>query len=204
MNNNGRGGLYVVSAPAGCGKDSILHELFKIGNNISYSVSATTRKPREGEQNGIDYYFISRNEFERGIAEGAMLEYTEYCGNYYGTPKKAVEDMLNKGNDVILKIEVEGAGNIKKIFPESTLIFILPPSLEELERRLRNRATEDEEKILQRTRQAVKEIAHANEYEYIVVNDDINKAVRDVLTIIEAGRLSINRNTEAIRRVGGR
>ncbi len=193
----------MVSAPAGCGKDTILHELFKIGENISYSVSATTREPREGEKNGVDYYFLSREEFRRGIDLGAMLEYTEYCGNYYGTPKKAVEDMLDRGTDVILKIEVEGGGNIKKMFPESTLIFILPPSFEELERRLRTRGTESEEKIRERTQQAVKEIARANEYDYIVVNDEIDKAARAVLTIIEAGRLRRKRNTEVIKRVIG-
>jgi len=136
-----KGLLFVVSAPAGCGKDTILEQVLEKAENVGYSVSATTRAPRPGEVDGTHYFFLSRERFEQMIAEGAVLEYTEYCGNYYGTPKKGVEDMLAEGKDVILKIEVEGAMNIKKLFPECCLVFILPPSMKELERRLRKRGT---------------------------------------------------------------
>ena len=152
-----KGLLFVVSAPAGCGKDTILEQVLEKAENVGYSVSATTRAPRPGEVDGTHYFFLSRERFEQMIAEGSVLEYTEYCGNYYGTPKKGVEDMLAEGKDVILKIEVEGAMNIKKLFPECCLVFILPPSMKELERRLRKRGTEDEETIMRRIAQAKNE-----------------------------------------------
>ncbi|MBE6902075.1 MAG: guanylate kinase, partial [Ruminococcaceae bacterium] len=118
-----KGLLFVVSAPAGCGKDTILEQVLAQTENVGYSVSATTRAPRPGEVDGTHYHFLTRERFEEMISEGAVLEYTEYCGNYYGTPKKAVEDMLAAGKDVILKIEVEGAANVKKMFPDCTMIF---------------------------------------------------------------------------------
>ena len=126
----------VISAPSGCGKDTILEQLYKKNSNLTQSVSATTRAMREGEIDGVSYHFMTTDAFEKMIENGEVLEYTQYCGNYYGTHKKAVTDMLEQGRDVILKIEVEGAMNIKKIFPECVLIFILPPSMSELERRL--------------------------------------------------------------------
>ena len=152
-------------------------------------MSATTRAPREGEVNGVHYHFMSREQFEQMIKDEAVLEYTEYCGNYYGTPRKAVEDMLNEGKDVILKIEVEGAMNIKRLFPECCLVFILPPSMKELERRLRKRGTETEEKIIERTAQAREELKFAENYDYLIVNGELSEAVDDLKAVISAEKL---------------
>ncbi len=184
-----KGLLFVVSAPAGCGKDTILEQLFKVTENVGYSVSATSRAPREGEIDGVHYHFRTREQFEQMIREDAVLEYTEYCGNYYGTPRKAVEDMLNSGKDVILKIEVEGAMNIKRLFPECCLVFILPPSMAELERRLRKRGTETEEKITERTAQAREELKYAENYDYLIVNGELSAAVDELKAVITAEKL---------------
>lgn len=198
-----RGLLFVVSAPAGCGKDTILEQLFKKTDTVGYSVSATTRAPREGEVDGVHYHFRTRDEFERMIKGGEVLEYTEYCGNYYGTPRKGVEDLLAEGKDVILKIEVEGAMNIKRIFPECCLVFILPPSLAELERRLRKRGTETEDKIILRTKQAKSELEFAKNYDYYIVNGELEKAVDDLLAVIRAEKLRAARNAELLRSIKG-
>lgn len=198
-----KGLLFVVSAPAGCGKDTILEQLFKKTDTAGYSVSATTRAPREGEVDGVHYHFRTRDEFERMIKDGEVLEYTEYCGNYYGTPRKGVEDLLAEGKDVILKIEVEGAMNIKRIFPECCLVFILPPSLAELERRLRKRGTETEDKIILRTKQAKSELEFAKNYDYYIVNGELEKAVDDLLAVIRAEKLRAARNAELLRSIKG-
>ncbi len=198
-----KGILFVVSAPAGCGKDTILEQMFKITENVCYSVSATTRAPREGEVNGVHYHFMTREQFEGMIKDNAVLEYTEYCGNYYGTPKKAVEDMLADGKDVILKIEVEGAMNIKRIFPESRLVFILPPSLAELERRLRKRGTETEEKIIERTAQAKNELEFAKDYDYLIVNGELDKAVDDLVSVIRTEHLRKEHSMDILAAVKG-
>lgn len=186
---NGKGLLFVVSAPAGCGKDTILEQLFARTDTAGYSVSATTRAPREGEVDGVHYHFKTREQFEQMIRGGEVLEYTEYCGNYYGTPKKGVEELTSQGRDVILKIEVEGAMNIKRLFPECCLVFILPPSLAELERRLRKRGTETEEKIIARTEQARREIELAENYDYLIVNGELSAAVDDLLAVLRAEKL---------------
>lgn len=198
-----KGLLFVVSAPAGCGKDTILEQLFKKTDTVGYSVSATTRAPREGEVDGVHYHFRTRDEFERMIKDGEVLEYTEYCGNYYGTPRKGVEDLLAEGKDVILKIEVEGAMNIKRIFPECCLVFILPPSLAELERRLRKRGTETEDKIILRTKQAKSELEFAKNYDYYIVNGELEVAVDDLLAVIRAEKLRAARNAELLRSIKG-
>lgn len=184
-----RGSLFVVSAPAGCGKDTILNELLKRTDSAGYAVSATTRAPREGEINGVHYHFLTREEFERRIAEKEVLEYTEYCGNYYGTLRKSVNDLLEAGKDAILKIEVEGAMNIKAQFPEACLVFILPPSWEVLEKRLRDRGTETEEKIIERTKQARNEVGFAKNYDYLIVNDALENAVDDLQAVLRAEKL---------------
>ncbi len=181
-----KGILIVVSAPAGCGKDTILAEALAANGNLFYSVSATSRAMRPGETNGVSYHFRTREQFEKMIADGELLEYTEYCGNYYGTPKKAVEDMLAAGKDVILKIEVEGAANVKRIFPDCVMIFILPPSFEELNRRLHKRGTEDEETILRRIETAKRELTYAENYDYLIVNGELSKAVGDFLAAVSA------------------
>lgn len=178
--------LFVVSAPAGCGKDTILNELFKKTDTAGYAVSATTRPPREGEIEGVHYHFLTKDVFSFLIESGEVLEYTEYCGNYYGTLKKSVENLLNEGKDAVLKIEVEGALNIKKMFPEACLVFILPPSWEELERRLRGRGTETEDVIVKRIAQAKVEFESAVNYDYLVVNDKLDVAVDDLLAVFRA------------------
>lgn len=181
-----KGILIVVSAPAGCGKDTILAEALKANDNLFYSVSATSRAMRPGETDGVSYHFRTREQFEEMIKNAELLEYTEYCGNYYGTPKKAVEDMLAVGKDVILKIEVEGAANVKRIFPDCTMIFILPPSFDELSRRLHKRGTEDEETIARRIETAKKELTYAENYDYLIVNGELSTAVDDFLAVVSA------------------
>lgn len=198
-----KGLLFVVSAPAGCGKDTILNELFKKTDKAGYAVSATTRAPREGEINGVHYHFLTREDFSEKIKRGEVLEYTEYCGNFYGTLKKSVDDLILSGKDAVLKIEVEGAMNIKKMFPKACLVFILPPSLEILEKRLRGRGTETEEKIRERTLQAKNELAFAKNYDYLVVNDDLNEAVEDVLAVFRAEKLRRERCAGLVERISG-
>lgn len=198
-----KGLLFVVSAPAGCGKDTILGEVLKCTDKAGYAVSATTRAPREGEVNGVHYHFLSREEFERKISEGDVLEYTEYCGNYYGTLKKSVDDLISAGRDAILKIEVEGAMNIRKMFPEACLVFILPPSWEVLEDRLRKRGTETEEKIVERIRQADTEVSYAKNYDYLIVNDKLEDAVHDLLAVFRAEKLKRSRCSGLIERFEG-
>ncbi|MBQ9947667.1 MAG: guanylate kinase [Oscillospiraceae bacterium] len=198
-----KGLLFVVSAPAGCGKDTILEQVLAKTENVGYSVSATTRAPRPGEVDGVHYHFHTRESFEKMIEENAVLEYTEYIGNYYGTPRKAVEDMLAEGKDVILKIEVEGAMNIKRLFPECCLVFILPPSMAELERRLRKRGTEDEETILRRTAQARNEIDTAVNYDYFVVNDALEDAVDDLIAVIRAEKCRKERCMGLLKEIKG-
>ncbi len=198
-----KGLLFVVSAPAGCGKDTILEQVLAKCDNVAYSVSATTRAPRPGEIDGVHYHFRTREQFEDMINSNAVLEYTEYCGNYYGTPRKAVEDMLAEGKDVILKIEVEGAMNIRRLFPECCLVFILPPSMQELERRLRKRGTEDEETILRRTAQAKNEIDAAVNYDCFVVNDELEIAVDDLIAVIRAEKCRRERCLDMLKEIKG-
>lgn len=193
-----KGILIVVSAPAGCGKDTILEQALAKNDNLFYSVSATSRAMRPGETDGVSYHFRTREQFEDMINNGELLEYTEYCGNYYGTPKKAVIDMLEAGKDVILKIEIEGAANVKKIFPDCTMIFILPPSIKELDRRLHKRGTETEEVIALRLQQAKKELSFAENYDYLVVNDDLDDAVEDFLSVVKGEKCSKKRSIALI------
>ena len=161
-----KGLLLVISAPSGGGK-----ELFAQDENLRLSVSATTRSPRPGEEHGKQYYFLSRKEFEGLVHEGKMLEHAEYVGNYYGTPREPVEAWMEEGHDVVLEIEVKGGAQVKKLMPECVSIFILPPSMKVLEKRLRGRGTEDEGTIQKRLAKAREEIPHAKEYDYIVYND---------------------------------
>lgn len=200
---NKKGLLFVVSAPAGCGKDTILEQLFKKTSNAAYSVSATTRAPRPGEIDGVHYYFLTRERFKEMIDNGEVLEYTEYCGNYYGTPKKGVEELLRQGRDVILKIETEGAMNIRRLYPEACLVFILPPSMEVLKARLKNRGTETEETIERRTKQAYSELSAAVNYDYFVVNDELSEAVDDLSAVIRAEKLRRERSMDVLAAVKG-
>lgn len=183
-----KGLLLVVSAPSGCGKGTILGEILK-DDSFYYSISATTRAPREGEQDGVNYHFITKEEFEQRIAQGGMLEYAQYCGNYYGTPKKEVEQMREAGRDVILEIEVEGAMKVRAICPDAVFLFIAPPSVEELRRRLNKRGTEAAEVIEERVSQASRELSYANRYDYIIVNGELGKAIQDFRAVVRAEKL---------------
>ncbi len=196
-----KGLLIVVSAPAGCGKDTILEQVLANNDNIFYSVSATTRTIRPGEVDGASYYFKSRDEFETMIKNSELLEYTEYCGNYYGTPRKAVMDMLDAGKDVVLKIEVEGAANIKRMFPDCVMIFILPPSISELDRRLHKRGTESEEVIQKRIAAAKNELTYAANYDYTIVNGALEKAIEDFETVVRAEKFRVSRNADLIEEI---
>lgn len=196
-----KGILFVVSAPAGCGKDTILEQALSRNINLHYSVSATTRAMRPGEVDGVSYHFKTHEQFEEMIAKNELLEHTEYCGNYYGTPRQTVEEMLENGKNTVLKIEIEGAANVKKLFPEAVLIFILPPSMQELERRLRNRGTEDEPTIQKRLEQAKTELSYAKNYDYAITNSDVEKAVDDLIAVVTAEGFKISRNTKLIENI---
>lgn len=185
-----KGLLIVVSAPAGCGKDTILESAFKACNNLHYSVSATTRAPREGEGNGVHYFFKTREEFTQMIENNELLEHTEYAGNLYGTPREYIPKMLEAGKNVVLKIEVEGAANIRKLFPDCVLVFILPPSFDELERRLRKRGTETEETIKKRVGIAKIEMSFVKNYDYVIINANLEDAVKDFTSVVRAEGLS--------------
>ena len=182
-----KGLLVVVSAPSGCGKDTIVNEIVKeMGDDASISVSMTTRDMRVGEAEGVNYYYVSKEQFEENIRNGEMLEYTTYGSNYYGTPVGPVKDKLKNGKVVFLIIEVEGGENVKKIFPDCVKIFVIPPSMEVLEKRLRGRGTDKDEVIRERLEIARTELQRATEYDYIVENDVLQEAVEDVKTIIRA------------------
>ena len=192
-----KGLLIVISGPAGSGKGTVCSHLLKTGD-FAFSVSATTRAPRPGEQNGINYHFISKEEFITRINDGDMLEYTEYCGNFYGTPKKEAEAVLDSGKNLILEIEVEGARNVKEKYPEAILILLLPPSFATQEQRLRGRGPETEEKILARLEQTKNELKFANCYDYVVYNYDGMDldAAKKIISIIDAEKSSVKRNTQ--------
>ena len=196
-----KGLMIVVSGPAGCGKGTVNAHLLATGQFV-YSVSATTRLPRPGEVDGVNYHFITTDDFKARIASGDMLEYTEYCGNFYGTPKKEAMEVLASGKNLILEIEVEGARNIKAKFPEAVLIMLLPPSHKVQEERLRGRGTETEEKILERLARAKEEIYSAPDYDYVVYNYDgkDTEAADQILKIIDAEQSSMRRNTDVVER----
>lgn len=198
---NKKGQLIVVSGPSGVGKGTVLKEYLNSRDGIAYSVSATTRQPRPGEENGIHYYFLSREEFERTAAEGGMLEYASYNGNYYGTPKAPVEQQRNQGNDVVLEIEVQGALQVKKSYPDALLIFVAPPSFEELKNRLTGRQTEDAKTVENRLNIARQELMCAGEYDYIIVNDTVEQAVQRLGQIISANRYNKNNMKEFLDEV---
>ncbi len=195
-----KGLLIVVSAPSGCGKGTILSEVLK-DDRFYYSVSATTRSPRLGEVNGATYHFITKQDFEERIKNNAMLEYAEYCGNYYGTPKKEIDEIREQGKNVILEIEVQGAMKVRKICPDAVFIFVLPPSVAELERRLKKRATETDDVIAQRVSQARSEIEFARKYDYVVVNAALEDAINDFKTVIKAEELKVSNAQDLIDEV---
>lgn len=185
--------LIVISGPSGAGKGTICNEILK-HDNVWKSVSMTTRLPREGETEGIDYYYVTKEEFEQKIENNEMLEYAEvYNGIYYGTPKTEVLQRLNNGMDVILEIDIEGALNIKKEFPNAVCIFIMPPSMKELKKRLILRNTETKEKILERFKKAYQEVNQVSKYNYVVINDEVINAVNKIDSILTAEKCRVDR-----------
>ncbi len=192
-----KGTLIVISAPSGSGKGSVIEGLLKNDSkNRWLSVSTTTRPIRSNDIPGVTYNFVTKEEFEQKIKEGYFLEYTNYVGNYYGTPKEFISDKLNKGIDVILEVEIEGASNIKKLIPEALFIFIMPPSLQEMVRRLKKRGTDSKEKILERFHTAYKEVNEVTKYNYVVVNDKLEDAIDKVEAIIKAEKCRVDRIEE--------
>lgn len=183
-----RGILIVLSGPSGVGKGTVCTALRGTARDLVYSVSATTRTPRQGEQEGVNYFFKTRDEFQRMIAQDELLEWAEYVGNYYGTPREFVERTLASGKDIILEIEVQGALKVKRKFPEGVFIFLLPPSLDELQSRIVTRGTESEETIRSRMSVAKSELALLEHYDYAIVNDRVECACQRIEAILTAER----------------
>ena len=181
-----RGKLFIVSGPSGVGKSTVLRTLFAQNMNLYFSVSATTRNPRPGEEDGVHYHFLTMDTFREWIAKGEFLEYAEFVGNAYGTPRKYVDEALDAGKDVILDIEVQGAEQVCTKRPETVTIFIAPPSWDELERRLTDRGTDTAEKIQKRLQRAKEEVLEAHNYNYFVINDTVENAVRELSAIMTA------------------
>ncbi len=198
-----RGLLIVISGASGTGKGTVCKKLLTDLPEVAYSISATTRKPRAGEVDGREYYFLSVDEFKAWIAEEKFLEYAEVYGNFYGTPLNKIEERLNRGEDIILEIDVQGALNVKQKCPEGVYIFLLPPSLEELKRRIEGRGTENPESLSRRLKNAVAEIKIGREYDYVVVNDTIDNAAAQIKAILTAERLKVARNAEKFDFEGG-
>ena len=191
------GQLIIISAPSGAGKGSVISGLLERDKkNLWLSVSTTSRQPRSNDIPGVTYNFVSKEEFEKLIEEDYFLEYTNYVGNYYGTPKQAIKEKLDQGIDVILEIEIEGAMNIKKLVPEALFIFIMPPSLKTLVTRLKNRKTDSKDKIIERFHTAYKEINEVTKYNYVVVNDELDDAIDKVESILKAEKCRVDRIEE--------
>lgn len=199
-----RGMLIILSGPAGVGKGSVVKRAMELVDNLYMSVSVTSRKPRPGEIDGVHYFFKSREQFEDMIREQRLIEWVEYCGNYYGTPKEYVTQQLEKGRNIVLEIEVEGSMKIKNMFKDAILCFIVPPSYEELERRLRGRRTEDEETIQRRLKRALEEFRYIPQYDYIILNDTVEDAARRFASIIQAEQMKAFRNLELMERLTSR
>ena len=192
-----KGLLVIISGPAGSGKGTIVKRVRELAP-FDFSVSATTRSPRKGEEEGVHYYFVTKEDFEKKIAEGEMLEYAQYIGNYYGTPKKPVEEALAQGKNIILDIEVKGALQVKEKMPDAVMIYVLPPDYETLLARIRGRGTETEEIIQKRMLEARTEIKTFPKYDYVVINREngIDEAANDVLSILRAENMRTSRNAE--------
>ena len=192
------GQLIIISGPSGAGKDSVVSKLLERNNNIWVSISATSRSPRGKEEDGVDYYFLDKKDFEKKIKEDYFLEYAKYTDNYYGTPKAHIMDKLNKGIDVILVIEIQGAKKVKELLPETVLIFIMPPTEKDLLKRLVGRQTESKDKIISRFERAYQEINEVTKYNYVVVNDKLDEAASKVDAIIKAEKCRVDRIEEML------
>ncbi|MCR5459875.1 MAG: guanylate kinase [Acetatifactor sp.] len=196
-----KGILMVISGFSGAGKGTLVKKLLQTYDNYALSISMTTRKPREGERDGVEYFFVDREKFEKTIAENGLIEYATYCENYYGTPRAYVEEQLAAGKDVILEIEIQGALQIKEKFPESLLLFVTPPCAAELKRRLEGRGTETSEVIAKRLSRAYEESEGMDAYDYIVINDDLELCVKELHAMIEAARNEPVRRKDFIARI---
>ena len=183
----GRGKLTLITGPSGVGKGTLVNQLLERHSSIWLSVSATTRSPRQGEQDGINYFFQSRDRFEALVSEGGFLEWAEFAGNRYGTPRQPVEQRMTEGRPVLLEIELEGARQVRSSFPEGFQIFLAPPSFEELERRIRGRGTDSEEAIQSRLMRARVELKAQGEFDAVVINDNLESALQQVETLMELG-----------------
>ena len=188
-----KGLLLVVSGPSGAGKGTICKSILEQNDHIKLSISATTRKPRTGEVHGVNYFFIDKEEFKKMIEQGEFLEYAQIYDNFYGTPKAAIMETLEKGQDVILEIEMQGARQVKEVYPEGIFVFVLPPSLKELKNRIVGRGTETAEEIEKRFSCAFEEIKQIDDYDYFIVNQDVEKSVKELESIISSEKNKVTR-----------
>ena len=198
---NRKGILVVVSGFSGVGKGTLMKLLMERYSQYALSISATTRKPRPGEVDGREYFFKSREEFEGLIAADQLIEYASYCDNYYGTPREYVETQMAEGRDVILEIEIQGALKVREQYPDALLLFVMPPDAGTLEKRLKGRGSEDEEVIRRRLARAVEESEYAPEYEYMIINDDLEQSMENVHRLIESQHNKINRNMDFVKEI---
>ena len=196
-----KGILIVISGFSGAGKGTLVKKMLRTYDNYALSISMTTRQPREGERDGVEYFFTDKEQFEENIGRDGFIEYACYCGNYYGTPKAYVEEQLEAGKDVILEIEIQGALKVKEKFPESLLLFVTPPSAEELQRRLVGRGTETPEVIAKRLARASEESEGIDAYDYIVVNDDLDVCVAELHSLVDAARRTPERREKFIKEI---
>ncbi|MBM5571496.1 MULTISPECIES: guanylate kinase [Deefgea] len=202
-----KGNLFVVTAPSGAGKTTLVAALLAADSQVQLSISFTTRPPRAGEVDGKDYHFVDRVEFERMIAAGELLEFAEVYGNYYGTSQVWINQVMENGRDILLEIDWQGAQQVRRIFPNAIGIFILPPCIDTLENRLRGRGKDSEEVIARRMAVAKEEVNHVDEFDYVIVNEHIDDAVRDIVAVVRAQRLTLvrqsNRHTALISSLKG-
>ena len=196
-----KGSLTVVSGFSGVGKGTVMKSLLDRYEGYALSISATTRAPRPGEQHGVEYFFITKEAFEELIASDGLVEYAQYCDNYYGTPRAFVEQQLSEGKDLILEIEIQGAMKVRRIFPDATLVFVMPPDTEALMQRLRGRGTESREVIDQRIRRAAREAEGIEDYDYILINDEIDHCADELHNLIRARKMRTDQNLDFVRTI---